>query len=770
MKGIVFTIDAVFAMIIVTIAISILLYFNYVPVSQYIVKFSSLSELVHILSITTLGNFTATPLAGQMNNQYQGRQQTWPEMYQNGANNASNSNGPYSDSLILFINTTDNSNYKSFIVAGGDIYFANNAVSGGGLEGIQVLDYGYPVTNLQGVTPAFSTSIYSATAVTSILYYQNFLIYTNKTNIIAYDQQLAYNKWSNANAIPSSGIISAQVLAYRNIILVPVYVSGNPAETGIIGFYASNGTKAWIINTKGEVNSTAIVSGEIAAVVGNTVELFSYQNQGTPFSLYNVSYPYKPTRIIAYNGSAYVANSEEVSGISSYGGALFYQSVSNYTFAKGNVSSGSWTVYMPPYVGSALNEGQPVVAKNNLYTLWSNHYLVDQDTRTGAIKWITHIPYSGILSPHMALAYGMLFVMVGDNLLGFGTCPGNSRLSLLSNMVSLYANFMSGCADALLNSANPSQNASLMATGTTQNININITYPYAINLTVHPPYEVGGSYVDFGNSSSLSPEAGPSGRMSLCTWYRINSLSDYHGVLIKGKSHPSNGNAWEYTFDQEGYVPGTYTHPSFTVWSSSGSNIAFGQANAITFNSLRNNWSFACFTYDYPGQQAYYYFNGVQYPASITSSNGPATAGSGSLILGAGENSTNPTGNPPAFSNVSVADMQMYNIILSAGQIKTLYEQGITANPIQSDGLIGWWPLGGDTNDYSGNGHVGFPFNIYASEAGFISPGYSNSYDIGVAKAVVVAESMYIFPYNLGSYQIVQQNNMTYSAGIYSWS
>ncbi len=768
MKGIVFTLDAVFAIMIATIAISILLYFHYTSINQYSISVTSVNKLVYLLSATTLGNFTGSPLAAQMNNQYQGRQQTWPEFYQNNSNDASNPNGPYSDSLLLVFNSTGAIYPNSVIAGNGSIFFMENYPNSNTLLGhtsilgsIPSYSHSYP-NAFFGTNPNYATVANSMTDITADLLYNNIPIYANKTALTAAGQ------WVNKNAIPSSGVVSSPMLAYDNIILVPIYTSSNAAETGIMGFYANNGTEAWTINAGGEVNSIAIVSGSIAAEVGNTVKIFSFQNYGTPFSIYDTAYPYMPTGMVVYDGSVHVANSALISGMSAYNGSLFYQSVSDYTSATGNVNTGAWKVYMPSYVGQALSNSQPVASNGNLYTLWSNNYLVDQNTNNGAIKWVLHIPYPGTLSPHMVLAYGELFVTVGNKLLGFGSCPGNSNMSLLSNMVSLYVNTLSSCTDALLNTANPSQNASITvnAIDSPGVVYFDFMYPYVMNFTGSH-----NNYVDIGNNSSLSPEAGSSGRMSLCTWYRINSLSGYNGPLIKGNAPPSSGNAWEYTLDQEGYVPGVYTHPSFTVWSPSGANIAFGEANAVTFNSMVNNWSFACFTYNYPGQKAYYYFNGRQYNASITSAYGPASAGTGSLIVGSGENHTDPTGKP-GYSNVAVADLQIYNTILSYNQIKLLYSQGITASPVQSTGLVGWWPLGGDANDYSGNGHTGFPYNAISTYAGFISPGYLDAYDIEVSRAVVTAQGPSAIFYNAGGntvYWINYPQNSTYPAGVYTW-
>ena len=59
-----------------------------------------------------------------------------------------------------------------------------------------------------------------------------------------------------------------------------------------------------------------------------------------------------------------------------------------------------------------------------------------------------------------------------------------------------------------------------------------------------------------------------------------------------------------------------------------------------------------------------------------------------------------------------IADVQIYNTSLDASQIQALYLEGIGGSPISPQYLIGWWPLNGDTNDYSGNNNNGAPTNI----------------------------------------------------------
>ena len=57
------------------------------------------------------------------------------------------------------------------------------------------------------------------------------------------------------------------------------------------------------------------------------------------------------------------------------------------------------------------------------------------------------------------------------------------------------------------------------------------------------------------------------------------------------------------------------------------------------------------------------------------------------------------------FWNGSIANVQIYNTALSPSNIEALYKEGIGGVPIDLNNLVGWWPLDGNANDYSGNGN-----------------------------------------------------------------
>ena len=50
-----------------------------------------------------------------------------------------------------------------------------------------------------------------------------------------------------------------------------------------------------------------------------------------------------------------------------------------------------------------------------------------------------------------------------------------------------------------------------------------------------------------------------------------------------------------------------------------------------------------------------------------------------------------------------ISNVQVYGTALSGNSITALYNEGVGGTPIDLNDLVGWWPLNGDTHDYSGN-------------------------------------------------------------------
>ncbi|MGC8648290.1 MAG: LamG-like jellyroll fold domain-containing protein [Candidatus Micrarchaeia archaeon] len=97
-----------------------------------------------------------------------------------------------------------------------------------------------------------------------------------------------------------------------------------------------------------------------------------------------------------------------------------------------------------------------------------------------------------------------------------------------------------------------------------------------------------------------------------------------------------------------------------------------------------------------------FYVNGQ----SVYSSSTPTSGATSTPLLG--WDSTSGTD----FWDGLIANAQIYGTALSASQVQQLYQEGIGGAPVASASLLGWWPLNGNANDYSGNGNNGAPYKI----------------------------------------------------------
>ncbi len=59
-----------------------------------------------------------------------------------------------------------------------------------------------------------------------------------------------------------------------------------------------------------------------------------------------------------------------------------------------------------------------------------------------------------------------------------------------------------------------------------------------------------------------------------------------------------------------------------------------------------------------------------------------------------------------------ISNVQLYNSSLSSAEIHSLYMEGIGGAPVIPQSIVGWWPLNGDANDYSGNNNNGQANNV----------------------------------------------------------
>lgn len=122
-------------------------------------------------------------------------------------------------------------------------------------------------------------------------------------------------------------------------------------------------------------------------------------------------------------------------------------------------------------------------------------------------------------------------------------------------------------------------------------------------------------------------------------------------------------------------------------------------ATSLASNAFPSgSWINAAATFNSASSTFTWYINGTAVNTYSGLAN-PAT-NSRTLYIGAGD----------FVFNGSMANLQIYNSVLTPNQVLSRYQSGI-GGPPGNYNLMGWWPLNGNPNDYSGNGDQGIPFN-----------------------------------------------------------
>jgi hypothetical protein len=175
-------------------------------------------------------------------------------------------------------------------------------------------------------------------------------------------------------------------------------------------------------------------------------------------------------------------------------------------------------------------------------------------------------------------------------------------------------------------------------------------------------------------------------QLTITAWVYITSDSNTNGLL-----HLTTNNC----------VPGNFCG----IWINGASHVNIGagdtQANYPS-NIIPDSWSFIAIVLNNLGG-AKAYLNGN--PGTPATWSGPLTGVSSFNMLGY-------LNGCPDTSAASISNVQIYNTALSQNDIIALYQEGIGGAPINLQHLVGWWPLNGNANDYSGNGNDGAASNL----------------------------------------------------------
>lgn len=191
-------------------------------------------------------------------------------------------------------------------------------------------------------------------------------------------------------------------------------------------------------------------------------------------------------------------------------------------------------------------------------------------------------------------------------------------------------------------------------------------------------------YITLGNNFAVSFWVDPTAERKSC------------GSVI-GKSVRSQAGQFEIYVEGDGTscATGKFNNNEL-VFSYIDTN---GQSHTLNSNELPSDtWTYAVAVFNGGTGTMTWYLNGTK--SEQYSGLGSIAADSNALYIGG----------DTAFFNGSISNVQLYNGILSSNQVQNLYSIGISSSPISSN-IIGWWPLNGNLNDYSGYNDYGFPTN-----------------------------------------------------------
>jgi hypothetical protein len=223
-----------------------------------------------------------------------------------------------------------------------------------------------------------------------------------------------------------------------------------------------------------------------------------------------------------------------------------------------------------------------------------------------------------------------------------------------------------------------------------------------------PPQSVavfngGSSYVTLPSGSSITTL--PNNAITISAWIYPTVAGKQQDIIDEGYQTSNTG----YEFGQSSSASSTLTFRYNT------NSLAFGYVTSALPGLTMNVWQQVAATYN--GQYVNFYENGASLGSVAASGN--VYAATTTPVIGSYSSEAT------FFFQGDIANVQIYNTTLDASQIQLLYTRGIGAAPIAPQYVVGWWPLNGNPNDYSGNNNNGAPTNIvYTSSwtGGYTAP------------------------------------------------
>ncbi|MDE1834937.1 MAG: hypothetical protein KGH64_06400, partial [Candidatus Micrarchaeota archaeon] len=411
-------------------------------------------------------------------------------------------------------------------------------------------------------------------------------------------------------------------------------------------------------------------------------------------------------------------------GVSSYNGRYAFQGTGGVTAISQSGTAQLWSVAAPAQYGTTgLTNATPIQTPNNIYTIWPNRYVAEENQSSGAFTNYAAVPYPGTINPIMILAYGKLFASFGNKLVVFGTCQANSNSSILSTLATLYLNNEGSCADYLLYSLHGIGNSSMSL-----NSKPVITKAYLNG--------VPGSNIIIPYESQL----GINGPFTVSLWFNSNkpSTTTFTSELFDTKT------ASQDTFDIA--LIGRGANPGIQIDAGAGGSSWLAQP-FIPLAFQQNRWYNVVVTVGTTSTSVY--LNGANVSTTSYSSAAPLLVADNLPIqLGSG-------GADPFYGSLS--NVQIYSNTILQNQISQLYSAGLNGGPTSQSNIVDWFPLAGDANGYGPIMAPGFPSAVVYNDTVYNATGLVNSFSVSSQLVQAPLQN-----YSTGRYNL-------YNISVYSW-
>lgn len=701
-KGFVFTLDAVFALIVAIVGVSILVYLDYTGGgASYGIAASRAPAMLQSMLSTTIAGTAGSRYIGSLATSALGSTSTWKQFGGSETLSSSTEYAPHAPYLLYTFSAPSSTALLPDIVAG---------------DGLAIAESGSNIYIFNAST---------GNSVTSISYGSGSGAYVNEAPAI-YKGTLFYpNNNKVVRAVSIYGNYIEWSFNSSNTITSPIEIENNHVAFGTAnGFYlldSANGNSIAFANTGSAVQAPTYAKG--AYIITTTTPkggIYSYSLiDNSLVETWNVPLTYAATNPCYSNGTIAVGSgdylyiftiggnlkyksndlSSKILGIASYGNDYYVQTENSiYAFTEqGNTIFAGKTA-----TNANAQNSVPSAGPGEVYMLINGNRLMGYNTSRNVtdlnISLQSAYAYSGY--SNIGLAYGNMYVPNGNTVYVFGTYKPDVNDNLLHAMASMYLSNQGGYANIALQGLYNASMSGIFLNGT-----------YAPDTSIATFNSMRESYVE--ETGGLAWMDNGLANFSITIWI---DPSSGNGIIVDGLGQAQKTGTWHNAILE--IVNGK----AYAGLPGSGLQcLLLGRVPS-------NRWSSIAITYN--GNVEYGYINGVEANSIIAQRSVP---GNGALMyypLGMGD--SNNCGSSDYFTG-SMLDYQIYNETLNQSNVAKLYNGGAFSAPAEYSHIALWLPLVGNSNDFSGAYNFGISHNIDYTKVSYVPVSLSNAYQVSKA-------------------------------------